>query len=246
MKKTFILIVTVALVFLLLNCTAESSAIKDTSKSPFSSNQNLTYLALGDSYTIGQGVCSNCSFPLQLKQKLATTCNQFQQIDADIIAKTGWTSTQLLAAISNQKPHTNYDMVTLLIGVNNQFQNFDFKIFEKDFPQLIKQSIAFAKGDKKKVIVLSIPDYTFTPFGQDYTNSTNTSLAIDRYNSFAEKYCRENGIAYISITDISRDGIRNPYLVTYDGLHPSEAAYTLFVERLLPKALIALNTKKSN
>jgi len=134
-------------------------------------------------------------------------------------------------------------LVTLLIGVNNQFQGVGFSVYEKEFPELVNQSIALAKGNKKRVMVLSIPDYTFTTFGQNYRNPEITSIEIDRYNAFTKKYCEDNSITYINITDITRNGINDPKLVAKDGLHPSETAYSLFVERLLPKVISVLKNE---
>lgn len=152
----------------------------------------------------------------------------------------GWTTTNLINAIEQQKPSNNYDLVTLLIGVNNQYQGINFTVYEKEFPELVTKAISFAKGDKTKLIVVSIPDYAYTPFGQNYGNPASISTQIDRYNAFASAYCQDNGILFIDITDITRNGLNNPKLVANDGLHPSESAYALFVERLLPKAVAIL------
>ncbi len=203
------------------------------------SSQNIKYLALGDSYTIGESVCESCRFPEQLKDGLK---NKFSNhnYSLDIIARTGWTTTNLIEAIDQQKPNSNYDLVTLLIGVNNQYQKINFSVYEKEFPELINKSITFAKGDKRKLIVVSIPDYAYTPFGQNTANPTTISTQIDQYNNFAKKYCEDNSIVFIDITDITRNGLNNPKLVANDGLHPSEIAYALFIERLLPKTIAIL------
>jgi lysophospholipase L1-like esterase len=131
-------------------------------------------------------------------------------------------------------------MVTVLIGVNNQYQNKPFSVYEKEFPELVNKAIAFAKGDKANVIVVSIPDYAYTPFGKGTGNQSKISMEIDAYNAFAKKYCTDNTIEFIDITDITRQALTNPNLVAQDGLHPSELAYSLFVERILPKAAIAI------
>lgn len=200
-------------------------------------NKNITYLALGDSYTIGQSVCATCRFPEQLKKRLETTTPGLT-IDLKIIAQTGWTTTNLIKAINEQQPANNYQMVSLLIGVNNQFQNKDFSIYEREFPELVNRGIFLARGDKSRVIVVSIPDYAFTPFGQQSRNPEGISTDIDRYNAFAKRYCDANGIAFVNITDITRQGLKETYLVALDGLHPSEKAYELFVNRMVPLANI--------
>lgn len=199
----------------------------------------INYLALGDSYTIGQSVCESCRFPEQLKKSLKNL-NQENNFSVEIIARTGWTTTNLINAIEQQKPTNNYDLVTLLIGVNNQYQGINFTVYEKEFPELVTKAISFAKGDKTKLIVVSIPDYAYTPFGQSYGNPASISTEIDHYNAFAKSYCQKNGILFIDITDITRNGLNNPKLVANDGLHPSETAYALFTERLLPKAVAIL------
>jgi lysophospholipase L1-like esterase len=195
--------------------------------------KEINYLALGDSYTIGQSVCETCRFPEQLKKSLGNVST------LKIIAQTGWTTTNLISAINNQNPSLHYDLVTLLIGVNNQYQNISFSVYEKDFPALVNKAIALGKGDKSNVIVVSIPDYAFTPFGKQ-SNPSKISAEIDNYNAFAQNYCKANTIEFITITDITRQGLINPLLVATDGLHPSEFAYSLFVECILPKARIAV------
>lgn len=202
--------------------------------------KEINYLALGDSYTIGQSVCEACRFPEQLRKKLGDL-NSDTTYSLKIIAQTGWTTTNLISAINAQNPTPNYDLVTLLIGVNNQYQGKPFLIYENEFPELINKAIALGKGDKSNVIVVSIPDYAFTPFGQSSSNQTNISTEIDNYNAFAQKYCLDNKIEFINITDITRQGLLNPALVAQDGLHPSELAYSLFVNEILTKASIAIH-----
>ena len=200
----------------------------------------IQYLALGDSYTIGQSVCEKCTFPAQLKNSLQNT-NFKNTFSLKIIAQTGWTTTNLIAATSNENLTPNYDLVTLLIGVNNQFQGQSFSLYEKEFPELVTTSIALAKGDKSKIIVVSIPDYAYTPAGQGFGNTSRISEEINKYNEFARKYCQEKSIPFISVTEITRGGISDKDLVASDGLHPSEKAYRLFVERIAPLAAILLN-----
>ena len=197
-----------------------------------SEDYDFKYLALGDSYTIGQNVCDTCRFPFQLKEALEDGLDA--TIELGIIAQTGWTTTNLKNAISNQNPSRDHDLVTLLIGVNNQYQNKPFSLYEQEFPELLATAIALAKGDKDNVIVVSIPDYAFTPYGN---GSSSISSQIDAYNAFAENYSTQNGVVFVNITDITRQGLANPALVASDGLHPSQLAYSRFVERILPKAI---------
>lgn len=197
------------------------------------------YLALGDSYTIGQSVCESCRFPEQLKVRLEAEIPN-SEIHVDIIAKTGWTTTNLLNAINNQNPAANYDLVTLLIGVNNQYQNKPFALYEQEFLQLVNRAAALAKGNKLNVVVVSIPDYRYTPFGNNLPNPEQVSQQIDQYNNFARNYCITNGIAFVDITGITRHGLENPELVASDGLHPSQLAYSQFIDKILPEAKLAL------
>ncbi|KDN55042.1 lysophospholipase [Flavobacterium seoulense] len=230
------------------SCNSENSSMESEIIPPVTNpslelptqSKTIKYLALGDSYTIGQSVCETCRFPEQLKKSLKNL-NQENNFSLEIIARTGWTTSNLISAIEQQKPVTDFDLVSLLIGVNNQYQGINFNVYEKEFPELVNKSITLAKGDKTRLIVVSIPDYAYTPFGQNYGNPNSISTEIDRYNAFAKSYCQNNGILFIDITDITRKGLSEPKLVANDGLHPSETAYALFVERLLPKAVGILN-----
>lgn len=251
MKPNFKQIVTVIFSVFLLSCTAEESNSTPTNTTPPVVNppvvsppttipSSINYLALGDSYTIGQSVCETCRFPEQLKSSLRAMYSS--TISLKIIATTGWTTSNLLAAIDSQKPESNYDLVTLLIGVNNQYQRRDFSVYEKEFPELVNKAVMLAKNDKKNVVVISIPDYAYTPYGKSLggNQSATISAEINKYNSFAENYCNTNQIAFVSITDITREGLNSPNLVASDGLHPSESAYKIFVDKMMPKVKIAL------
>jgi len=205
---------------------------------------NYKILSLGDSYTIGQSVCDECNFPVQLKDSLQIELS-IDTVNVEIIAVTGWTTTALINSIDpvieNDSPDNifqNNDIVTLLIGVNNQYQNRPFELYENEFPELVNKAISLTKSQSSyNLIVISIPDYAYTPFGQSGPNPSLTSEEIDLYNNFAENYCIENQISFINITDITRLGLVNPGLVASDNLHPSELAYKKFVERIFPVAL---------
>ena len=202
------------------------------------------YSPLGDSYTIGQSVCDECNFPVQLKDSLQTVLYN-DTINVEIIAVTGWTTTALINSVNpvleNDSPDNIFkdnDLVTLLIGVNNQFQNRPFELYETEFPELVNKAISLTKSQSSNdLIVISIPDYAYTPFGQSGPNPSNTSQEIDMYNNFADNFCLENNINFINITDITRLGLINSNLVASDNLHPSELAYKKFVERIFPVAV---------
>jgi lysophospholipase L1-like esterase len=202
----------------------------DTSNSP----KTFKILSLGDSYTIGQSVCEKCKFPEQLKDSLALNFEKDTTFSLQVIARTGWTTTNLIDAIASENIAPDFDLVTLLIGVNNQYQRKNFSLYVTEFIALISISIEAAQNDKNNLIVVSIPDYAFTPFGG---GNTTISEEIDRYNEFAKNYCDQNGITFVNITDITRQGFINPSLVASDNLHPSAIAYTKFVERLLPVSI---------
>jgi acyl-CoA thioesterase-1 len=255
MKNQFKIIVAFFLLLFIVSCSSENPIPRTTSAPivsnptttpnpvvitvPQTQNQSFSYLALGDSYTIGQSVCETCRFPEQLKKSLSNL-NPNNTYPLRLIAQTGWTTTNLISAIDLQNPTSDYDLVTLLIGVNNQYQNRSFSLYEKEFPELVTKAVALAKGDKTNVIVVSIPDYAYTPYGQGSGIQSKISMEIDEYNAFAKKYCDNNAIEFINITDITRQGLTNTNLVAQDGLHPSELAYSLFVERILPKAATAI------
>ncbi|MEO7977368.1 SGNH/GDSL hydrolase family protein [Flavobacterium sp.] len=254
MKLQFKQIVIVLFTSFLFSCSAENSidpnpittpiVVTPPTTIPTPNNpiaKTINYLALGDSYTIGQNVCETCRFPEQLKSKLATLYPK-SSFTLKIIATTGWTTSNLISAIKSQNPESKYDLVTLLIGVNNQYQGVPFSVYQKEFPELISKAITLAKGNKKNVVVLSIPDYAYTSYGNNMSlnQSEKITKEINEYNSFAENYCKSNGIVFVGITDITRQGLINPNLVASDGLHPSESAYMLFVERMLPNVKVAL------
>ncbi|MDP5157877.1 MAG: SGNH/GDSL hydrolase family protein [Flaviramulus sp.] len=238
MKKIFYLFI--GLIVMSFNCSSDQQATlqKESNEENLDLNlevsTTLNILSLGDSYTIGESVCETCRFPEQLKDSLIKNFQTEKSFVLKVIAKTGWTTTNLINTIASENLEINYDLATLLIGVNNQYQKKPFSIYETEFPRLVNIAISKLKGNKNNLIVISIPDYAFTPFGQE---NENISKEIDLYNAFAENYCLMNNITYINITDITRMGLNNTDLVASDGLHPSKLAYNKFVERILPFAV---------
>jgi acyl-CoA thioesterase I len=193
------------------------------------------YLALGDSYTIGHGVAYAERFPVQLVRALRQQLpDSFHLPEPHIVARTGWTTGQLLNATANNDTLlARYGLVSLLIGVNNQYQRQDFPLYEQQFPQLLSRAIAFAGGDTSRVFVLSIPDYAYTPFGQGSQNPAQISAQLDEYNAFNRQVAESWGVAYFDITPISREGLDRPELVAGDRLHPSGLMYQAWVELML-------------
>lgn len=186
------------------------------------------YLALGDSYTIGESVSERDRWPNQLADLLISDSNH--PIDTKIIATTGWRTDNLINAINIAKLKDEYDLVSILIGVNNQYQGKPVDQYAIEFEELLKTSIRLAKGKRENVFVVSIPDYGFTPFGQK--NQSKISKEIDQFNEVNKKISNQYNIKYISITDISRQAISDPSLVAPDGLHPSGKMYSLWAQRI--------------
>ncbi len=190
--------------------------------------QAISYLALGDSYTIGEGVDEELRWPIQLSQGLAEHGIGISK--TDIIATSGWTTTDLLAAIAEKKPG-NYDLVSLSIGVNNQYQGIAFSAFTKELDELLQTALKLA-GEKKKVFVVSIPDYGVTPFGA--ANRTKIEAELNQYNDYTKQVCKSLGIPHIDITGISRDleGVKGS--LAPDNLHPSGLQYGKWADEILP------------
>ena len=234
----------VGLNFLSCNINAEIPEVPNYEQNENPINEepeprHIKLISLGDSYTIGQSVCEDCRFPAQLRDSLQTYFSENDSISLEIIAQTGWTTSNLKSAITAAEPSSDFDLVTLLIGVNNQYQNKPFSLYQTEFIELTNTAITLVNGDASKLIVVSIPDYAYTPFGQNY-NPSYISEQLLQYNDYAETYCNENNLSYVYITDITQQGLTNTELVATDNLHPSELAYTKFVERILPLALEVL------
>ncbi len=210
---------------------------KPISEKPLS----LRYLALGDSYTIGEGVEPDSAFPAQLADAL--TSGGDITIETRIIAKTGWTTGQLINAISEAKPEGTFDLVTLLIGVNNQYRGLDKTQYRLEFRDLLQQAVGFAGGETKKVIVLSIPDYGVTPFAKNM-NPEKIAADINAFNTINYEETGSSGAHYVEITEISRLAATDKTLLAGDSLHPSAAMYGKWVEKLLPVATSIVNQSK--
>lgn len=194
-------------------------------------SQILKYLALGDSYTIGESVAEDQRWPVQLAE--AFKKSGLTTESPKIVATTGWRTDDLKRAILAVNPSRDYHLVSLLIGVNNQYQGRTAESYAPEFEDLLKMAIEFAGGDRSKVFVVSIPDYGYTPFGKEKQQSI--SKAIDAFNAINKSITEKYDIKYIDITDISRKGFEDLELVAEDGLHPSGKQYRLWVERIVQK-----------
>lgn len=218
----------------ILDTELPSTISNDLNGPHLNESGTYNYLALGDSYTIGASVTTAESFPIQLKHRLEQGLKV--TVNTEIIAVTGWRTDNLWDAINRGTALPSYDLVSLLIGVNNQYQGKPFRIYKKEFPQLLERAIALAYGNPKNVVVVSIPDYAYTPFGEG-RNTDKISKEIDEYNGFAEATALQKGVPFVNITDITRNGLSNPDLVAGDGLHPSGEAYKRFVDVIYPVVL---------
>lgn len=211
----------------------------------FAQKQKIFYptkfLALGDSYTIGESVSEQERWPNQLMDSLFELGVTGPK--AKIIATTGWRTDQLKNAIVNSGLDDTFNLVSVLIGVNNQYQGRNLNQQRQDFPEILKLAIEKAGGDTSKVFVVSIPDYAFTPFGQS-KNPAKISSELDIYNALNDSISKVYGINYFDITPISRNGISNAALVASDGLHPSGFQYSKWVSLILKSIEIESNSVK--
>jgi lysophospholipase L1-like esterase len=196
----------------------------------------LTYLALGDSYSIGEGVDESARWPVQLAQLLGH--HGHAMAPPRIIARTGWTTDELAAAMAQQTLTPPYDLLSLLIGVNNQYRGRALDNYHHEFSALLAQAIALAGDQPRRVLVLSIPDWGVTPFARREARDVEAiGQAIDRFNACAREETLRQGAHWVDITAISR---AEPELLTDDGLHPAPAQYARWANAALPVALAAL------
>lgn len=210
---------------ILSNCTNE---IKQTNSPGI---EPISYLALGDSYTIGTGINEENNWPNQLSETLKD--NDLKVEKTQVIAVNGWTTTDLKNGITEASPDSSFDLVSLLIGVNNQYQGLDIELYRTEFRELLEQSIAFAKGDTSRVFVVSIPNYGVTPFGK-YRDPDVVGKEIALYNDIAENISGEYGIPFMNITPISEEAEDDGSLLASDELHPSAKMYAMWVEEMFP------------
>jgi lysophospholipase L1-like esterase len=191
-------------------------------------------LALGDSYTIGESVKEHERWPVQLSVLIRE--QKFDVGDPTIIAKTGWTTDELDTAIDRENPQGLFDIVSLLIGVNNQYRGRSEQEYRAQFVDLLHRAIAFAGNIASHVIVLSIPDWGVTPFAEGRDRG-KIAREIDLFNTVNREEANRAGAQYVDITPISREVIRDPSLIASDGLHPSGRMYAQWARLMLPQVV---------
>jgi lysophospholipase L1-like esterase len=210
-------------------------------RTPVPSKQSVRYLALGDSYTIGESVAENERWPNQLAE-LVKSSPQFGGIEGGvevtIIARTGWTTDELWQGIQADPPRGAFDLVSLLIGVNNQYRGYEINEYREQFRFLLGKSIEYAGNDANRVIVLSIPDWGVTPFASG-RDREQIAKDIDAFNSVNSEESEKAGVHFVDITPISREAITDLSLIASDGLHPSGKMYFEWAKLALPEALKA-------
>jgi len=211
---------TVTILFLLISATLMSQQVK--------LSQPVRFLALGDSYSAGTNIETSQSWPNQLYDRLAEAGYKREKIE--IIARAGWRTDNLAKAIKEEKISSDFNLVSLMIGVNDQYQGIAIDIYEVAFENLLKTAINLAGGNTNSVFVLSIPDYEFTPFGQGFVGA---SEEIDRFNDLNREVTQKYGISYFDITPLSRLGLENPGLLSNDGLHPTGEMYKLWTDIII-------------
>ncbi len=216
-------------------CTAEEGFEMEKEKNgktgSETGNTALRFLALGDSYTIGQGVTADSRWPVLLTDTLIKS--GFNMEDPQIIARTGWTTAELKTGIDAVSPNGPFDIVSLLIGVNNQYRGvtsgYTIEGYRDEFSGLLQMAIDFAGGNPEKVFVVSIPDYSVTPFVSE-RNKERVSIEIDQYNSINRQISEDFNVKYFNITPSSRLAAQDPQLLASDNLHPSGKMYRMWVD----------------
>lgn len=222
------------LAILVLWCNAAlrgQEPVKEVDRRP------MKYLALGDSYTIGEAVRKKKRMPMQLAKRLREAGIDIEI--PEIVAESGWTTDELSAAIDKAKPAPDHDLVTLLIGVNNQYRDRSAEDYQGEFRALLKRAIKFASGDAHRVIVISIPDYGVTPFIANKPDRDPRSIAreLDAFNAAAKKLTIEFEAHWVDVTRVSRQRGQESKMLAKDELHPSAKMYGLWIDEVFPVAL---------
>ncbi len=232
MKKSIFLIL---LIFTLTGCHLLNPTVSD--EPTISEEMNYSFLAMGDSYTIGEGLEVEESWPFQLVERLRR--RDFKMAPPKIVARTGWTTSDLIREVEEEiDVHRDFDIVSILIGVNNQYQNKPLSEFEEEIREIFRKAINHSKRRERGVFALSIPDYGVTPFGAD--NADNIGREINEFNRVIRKVADEYDVDFFNITPISREAATNPQLIAGDSLHPSRLMYKFWVDEIIDEVAIML------
>lgn len=205
-------------------------------------NEPLSFLALGDSYTIGESVTEYERWPAQLVQRLRQDDISIE--NPKIIATTGWTTDELIENIEKRVIRRTYDLVSLSIGVNNQYRDYPIEQYEEEFEKLVNDAIRYAAGIPENVFVISIPDYGVTPFALEKgLDASKIATELDAYNAIAKKIATKKNVNFTDITLDSKEALTDPSLIAKDGLHPSSKMYVRWVEALYLSIYDNLSTR---
>ncbi|SHG37698.1 Lysophospholipase L1 [Salegentibacter echinorum] len=218
------------ILFSLLMLVLSLSGCKTFNETIVKNDYEYSFLALGDSYTIGESVDKSQRWPVQLVSRLND--RGYKVAPPKIIAKTGWTTGDLLSAMRSQLNYTrDFDLVSISIGVNNQYQGKSIKEYEEELREIFKMALNYAKKREKAVFALSIPDYGVTPFGAD--NAETIREEINQYNAVFRKVANDFDVVFYNITPISREAARDSNLIAEDNLHPSGLMYQYWVDEII-------------
>lgn len=231
MKKT------IFFAFILITFSSCHLLNKPVNEPAISEEMNYSYLALGDSYTIGEGVETSESWPVQLVERLRR--RGFKMAPPKIIARTGWTTRDLIDNIESEiNVQRDFDLVSISIGVNNQYQDKPLSEYEAELREIFRKAINHSKRRERGVFALSIPDYGVTPFGAD--NAEEIRQEINEFNRVFKRIADEFDVDFYNITPISREAANNPELIAGDNLHPSALMYRYWVEEIIDEIAIKL------
>lgn len=196
-------------------------------------SDRISFLALGDSYTIGESVATEKRWPVQLADTLHRL--GFPVQEPKIIATTGWTTADLLKALEKKTGERKYDLVSLSIGVNNQYQGRSLTEYERELEQLFQHAISLSERGPEGVFALSIPDYGVTPFGAAKADKIAEEVAV--FNGVFKEVADRYDVAFYNITAVSKSAYKNPELTASDDLHPSGKMYKLWVDEILDEVV---------
>ena len=222
-------------------CTGETPAEAERQVLAPNDDGRVQYLALGDSYTIGESVAESERWPVQLVGMLRE--EGVDVADPVIIAKTGWTVEELSGAMNAEGVQGEWDLVTLLIGVNDQYRGYSPLDYPGRFSRMLSRAISLAGGRPDRVVVVAIPDWGVTPFGESSGRADKTRRELDAYNDMNRAITLAVRARYVDITEVSRRAADDPSLTAADGLHPSGDLYRLWAEAVMPVVTEALQQK---